>query len=85
MKLTDLNPEWRELPPGNKYLYFDCPTCATKHREVIAVDNTHFPDQTWHVVGTEQAFERISITPSLQQHCNTSPHYFITNGEIMIV
>lgn len=84
MKLTDLHPEWRELPPGNKYLYFDCPTCPDRHREMIAVDNTHFPNQTWHSAG-DADFGRLTIKPSLQQHCGTSPHYFITDGEIKMV
>lgn len=85
-RLIDLHPEWRENPPGNRYISLDCPTCAPelKCRITVACDNTIFTDGTWISVGGP-GFETITLSPSLQHHCDTSPHFFIRNGEIQIV
>lgn len=87
MRLIDLKPEWRENPPGNKYLHFKCPTCTPKDLYcliTIAVDNTVFPDGTWRSENGP-GFETLTLTPSLQHHCATSPHFYITNGSIIIL
>lgn len=83
MKLIELKPEWRENPPGNKYLRFNCPTCPADKSCIItiAVDNTIFPDKTWHSRGLLD-FDLLSLQPSLAHQCTTNPHFFITNGEI---
>jgi hypothetical protein len=84
MNLIDLHPEWRENPPGNRYLSLDCPTCpAGTCRITIPVDNKEFPENTW-TMELGPAFETLRISPSLQHHCATSPHFWIRNGEIVM-
>lgn len=86
MKLTELEPRWAENPEGNRYLNYRCPTCPEDvgHRNSIPVDNKTFPNDTWKSNG-ERDFEMLTISPSLQQHCKTRPHFFIREGEIQIV
>jgi hypothetical protein len=79
MRLTELNPEWRNLD-GQPVLKLDCPKCRTHAFRI--------PVGEWHFSGGSD-FEHVTVQPSIdptpekngRQGCGA--HFSITNGEIV--
>jgi len=94
MKLTDLNPRWYVLQHDGPIvgLTFDCPHCRTERLGVKfhhsgqeamidAYIMAHSPDTNHIWTMTGEAFDNLSLSPSVDASASGHWHGFITNGE----
>jgi hypothetical protein len=95
MRLTELKPEWVQKHMNDssenveKYLYFECPTCPRNAEGESSCGGIMLPVTThrdgagkgWGWNG-ENDFEKVTLTPSVWHHCESDPHFFVTDGEI---
>lgn len=95
MKLSDLSPEWvnvSEKEPDEKvqrYIDFRCPKCPDEPmpdyenmRCRIMIPVGEHGTKIWSWNG-EVDFEKVTLSPSIWHHCESDPHFFIQNGEII--
>lgn len=86
MRLTELNPTWEH----KIYLTFTCPICpydSEKSRYgncLINIPVKPQADSGWQSNGVGD-FENLTLTPSIWHHCKSDPHFFITDGNIIMV
>ena len=82
MRLIELDPQWEH----ENHLVFNCPTCPRdpekgRYGNCLIQIPVKPRENGWDSNG-ETAFEKLSIMPSIWHHCESDPHFFITEGEI---
>lgn len=92
MQLIDLKPEFFTMQNGNRYdvqtvgeasgMVFTCPTCLNHPIVLTFAGPGKIYDHGWTATGNDS--NDVTLTPSIWHHCQTDPHFFITNGAIVM-
>lgn len=83
MEFEELKPEWQK---DNNHIIFNCPTCAAEKKCIIVIPTrvTEHEKNPWNWNG-QVDYGKVTLTPSIWHHCESNPHFFITDGKIQMV